>query len=299
MKSEIRNPLVTVDWNFIQTLPLDKCILPSQWELIVPDEVTNEILDKPVAERRSASAFLEKFVLFCRKHQDRIWLGFTPGVVCSRHPRGGVKRRHLFHGSLSLRLRRLRSDSNFSMDGFIAKARASDAHKKYSAANATFDALTSDFRAWMNQRLPSERPRFDDRQWLLDFIRDPNLLQGFTHKEVLDLRKIPQHELLVFPDRSPYGVWSRLVVWYSCRRASLHIGSPADNSFSNSYADASCAFHGRFTGHLLTDDRGLHAAAEAVAPGIRLYKWSPNESRVVRAEILGEHKRDMRHSANK
>lgn len=284
MNVPLRNPLVAVDWNFIQTVPLDRCQIPHDWDLLLPDEAAHEIADKPDAEHGSAHAYLGKFIRFCRANSVRVWLGFTPGVVCARYRAGRVRREHLLHGSLSRRFRRLLSDPTFTTKGFIEFVRTSDAHQLYLDGNRTFDSLTKIVRDWLPQASMAERRSVYDPALLTDFIRDPQLLRGFTHDESLNRRQLRLGELLMFPDVNPYGAWSRLMVWYACRRARLESGSTKDSNFSNCYADAACAFLGRFSGHLLTDDRDLREAATAIAPGMRLYRWSKESTRIVRVE---------------
>src|SRR6266568_1465129 len=82
--------VVLIDWNFVQSMSPATCLIPDDWELVLPDVAIHEVVDKLESDPGNTLPFFQKLLQFCRQNCARIYVGVHAGAVCSAYPKGGV-----------------------------------------------------------------------------------------------------------------------------------------------------------------------------------------------------------------
>lgn len=269
-----KHPLLVLDWNAVQKAPSGVAI-PNYWSLLIPNAAAHEAIDKTVLERIngeekidggiSAVEALKKLSAFVELHKDRVWIGRDWGLVLFT-PRS----RRVSMRDLAYRRRDLDFEQPASWVGLVNAARGSDHHRQYGNGIDWFDTMTGNLRQTAS---PNEKNELQ---------RDENIFARLhDHRFIARIYSNPAsndviHKLLTKepPYNQPRGRWWRIVACYAMFRTRLQPETPGDKRFLNNYEDGLSILQGSFTGHLLTNDSMQRQIAEAIAPGIRVWKWS-------------------------
>ena len=284
MKSRPRSPLVVVDWNFIQTaaaadLQPGRLQAPPNWDFVIPESASHEVLDKSASDRVRAETYLRKLVTFFRDHRARTWLGKPTGGVCDLPPRE-MRLRDLVEITATARVREKIGRDAHDFAQLMTEGLGYEGHKKFRKCEDAFVSMCAEARAFLRQHAPDYNPQKLSDAEITTWIRDPASAQQWVPRDWATQAGVTDAQLARFPDIVPFARWMRVVVSYALHRYKTDPDTKRDKAFSNCFADADAAFLASYTGHLLTNDRGQQQAAMAIRPDVRIWTWNQQVRRL-------------------
>ena len=217
-----RSPLVVVDWNFLQTvstadLQRNRLGAPSNWDFLLPESVSHEVLEKKDTARIKPEQYLSKIVKFCCEYRDRFWLGKSNGPICELSPQT-MRIADIVEIEYTLRTRRNLMHGGNDFAKLVQQGRAFEGHQQFRKCEDGFVALSKECRDFLKQYDPNFDPnQLSDRE-ITKIVRDPESALRWLPKEWVKSHGLTNAQIARFPDIVSMGRWFRVHIWYDLQR---------------------------------------------------------------------------------
>jgi hypothetical protein len=253
--------MLVLDLSLLQGMPSTHD-LPPQYRCVVPYHAFHEIATKqPDKSVQAAYRFRD----WARKNVRRMWIGRTPERLFEMQRRSGGKpltTHDIIDFSYTRELRRIVPQPDYDWARPLAEARGSAQVSNRNVQIETLVKICNIIKERSLSLAPKDLPKLNDHgAW----VRRPGIVET-AEAARMPWRKEWHWRAESNPNCFAVTRWLMFLRWYVLK----HVVDGQTREFANNFDDVHYGLLASYTGHLGTEDNGMHKAVHAIFPGLRV-----------------------------